>query len=132
MEIVRTCRYNDCDCACICLTTCSWTKLQDRLFEYNAAKAVKRTKYFIPVLFPVKTVQNIFRCRRIVASIWFEIWGGSWIRVKNFDSSRKVSESFDFFHGNFTHKIRFFQVNFRKISIYSGNFTKKFNFPSKD
>src|SRR6218665_911343 len=39
------------------------------------------------------------------ASIWFEIWGGSWIRVKKF---------------------RFLQANFRKISIFSGNFTKEY------
>src|SRR6218665_797817 len=44
--------------------------------------------------------------RRIAtaASIWFEIWG-SWIRVKKF---------------------RFLQANFRKISIFSGNFTKEY------
>src|SRR6218665_2073462 len=44
--------------------------------------------------------------RRIAttASIWFEIWG-SWIRVK---------------------KNRFLQANFRKISIFSGNFTKEY------
>src|SRR6218665_3422401 len=44
--------------------------------------------------------------RRIAttASVWFEIWG-SWIRVKQF---------------------RFLQANFRKISIFSGNFTKEY------
>jgi len=45
-----------------------------------------------------------------VASIWFEIWG-SWIRVK---------------------KVRFLLTNFRKISIFSGNFTKKSIFHEKN
>src|SRR6218665_1456795 len=47
----------------------------------------------------------------------------------NFDLFRQ------FFSGNFTKefhkKIRFFQGNFRKMSIFSGNLKQKFDFPSK-
>src|SRR6218665_3211207 len=51
-----------------------------------------------------------YLCELCSASVWFEIWG-SWIRVK---------------------RISIFQVNFREISIFLGNFTKEFDFPSKN
>ena len=51
------------------------------------------------------------------ASIWFEIWG-SWIQVKKFRFSRKISEKFRFFTGNFTNK----------KSIFQGKFQKNFDF----
>src|SRR6218665_123699 len=52
--------------------------------------------------------------------------GGSWIRVKKFRFSRKITEKFRFFQAIIFTKNRFFRSNFRKISIFSGNFTKKF------
>src|SRR6218665_756158 len=56
------------------------------------------------------------------ASIWFEIFWGSWVRVKKFRyfqaSFRKILLS----SGNFTKKIRFFQSNFLKK--ISGDFKK--------
>src|SRR6218665_960463 len=61
------------------------------------------------------------------ASIWFEIWG-SWIRVKknNFFSQfyKENFKKISTFLGNFTKKRRFFKANFRKLLIFKENFLK--------
>jgi len=62
------------------------------------------------------------------ASIWFKIWGVVEPGQKNFDFSRQISEKFRFFQVISLKKIRIFKVNFRKIAISSGNFTKKNRF----
>ena len=51
---------------------------------------------------------------------------------KNFDFFRQISEKFLFFQVIALQQIRFFEVNFRKTTISSGNFTKKNSiFPDK-
>ena len=82
------------------------------------------------------------------------VWnlGGSWIRVKKFWISRKVSEKFGFFQaisetkksifqGKFSKnsdffmwfhkKFQFFKANFAKNFDFLGNFTKNFDFLEK-
>jgi len=69
--------------------------------------------------------------------------GAAWLRVKksifpgkfpknfnftkNFDFSKQISEKCQFHK-----KFRFFQPNFRKISVFAGNFTKNFDFIGKN
>ena len=61
------------------------------------------------------------------ASIWFEIWG-SWIRVKKFRFSRKISEKFGFFQAISQTKKSIFQDKFSKNIDFLGDFTKDFDF----
>ncbi|PGH38908.1 MAG: hypothetical protein CRN43_12295 [Candidatus Nephrothrix sp. EaCA] len=56
--------------------------------------------------------------------MWFEIWG-SWIRVKNFDFYRQISEKFQFFR-QFYKRISSFPGKFPKNSNFSGNFIKQY------
>ena len=79
----------------------------------------------------------IFYSAKSAASIWFEIWG-SWIRVKKFRFSMKISEKFGFFRqphkknwffsANFRKNFDFFQVISQKISIFQGKFSENFDF----
>jgi len=62
-------------------------------------------------------------CLTTAASIWFEIRGGSWIRVKNVDF-RKIS----IFSGNFTKTKSIFPGKFPKKFDFSGNLRKISNF----
>src|SRR6218665_21712 len=64
--------------------------------------------------------------------------GGSWIRVKKFDFSRQISETFRYFQAISLKNFDFFQENFRKFrflqaislknSISPGKFQKNFDF----
>src|SRR6218665_3128332 len=62
--------------------------------------------------------------------------GGSCIRLKTILIFLANFRKMLIFSGNFTKEFRFFQatyfVSFREISILSSNFTKKFDFPGKN
>src|SRR6218665_2338726 len=67
---------------------------------------------------------DLRRCHRDIkrriataASIWFEIWG-SWIRVKKFRFLRENFRKISIFSGNFTKEYRVFQANFRKFLFF--------------
>ena len=68
--------------------------------------------------------------RRIAttASIWFEIWG-SWIRVKISICIQPDFRKISIYSGNFTKEYRVFQANFRKFWFFQA--VKKIDFPSK-
>src|SRR6218665_3731955 len=55
-------------------------------------------------------------CSVTAAKIWFEIWAGSWIRVKKIDFSKQISEKFRFCH-----------AISQKNSIFSRKFPKNVN-----
>src|SRR6218665_2684538 len=88
---------------------------------------------------PLCSHRHALRLAMSAASIWFEIWGGSWTRVKEFRFSRKISEKFRFFQaisqtkksifqGKFPKNFGSFQVISQKISIFQVKFSKNFNF----
>src|SRR6218665_2491690 len=80
-------------------------------YNFEQCSSLRAYVYCLQRVDPIKFQERRTRRRTSAASIWFEIWGESWIRVK---------------------KLRFFPANFGKISIFFRQFYKRnFDFQAR-
>src|SRR6218665_1993875 len=109
--------------------------VQLKLYDHLCRTTTKSHLYRVTFMYHQFYIGPSLQQRQSSLKSW-----GSWIRVKKFDFSRQISKKFFFqaisrkisiFPGKFLknfdfsrqifEKIRFFQENFEKISIFSGN-----------